>query len=151
MSEGQDIVEAVKGIKGTSIANIEPNREHKEGKKPVIPGISNLFEFQWPVEGEFSGFVRGRALPNFGKWNDFSPESIHKSMKGGEQHQPNPQISTHTDPQAQWIIPMPSTGLNWQFFLNKTINKKKFFFIFHVKMHCEFISGMVYQNPWVYT
>ena len=42
MSEGQDIVEAVKGIKGTSIANIEPNREHKEGKKPVIPGISNF-------------------------------------------------------------------------------------------------------------
>jgi hypothetical protein len=56
-------------------------------------------------------------------------------MKGGEQHQPNPQISTHTDPQAQWIIPMPSTGLNWQSFLNKTINKKKIFFIFHVKMH----------------
>ena len=99
-----------------------------------------MFEFQWPVEGEFSGFVRGRALPNFGKWNDFSPESIRKSMKGGEQHQPNPQISTHTDPQAQWIIPMPSTGLNWQFFLNKTINKKNFFLYSMLK--CIIIKSM---------
>src|SRR5207247_1601924 len=100
----------------------------KEHQLQILNLIVNIktcnpwdFEFQWPVEGEFSGFVCGRALPSFGKWNDFSPESIHKSMKGGEQHQPNPQISTHTDPQAQWIIPMPSTGLNWQFFLNKTI------------------------------
>lgn len=112
ISEGHDIVEAAKEIKGTSIANIEPDRKHKEEKKPIIPGISNWFEFQWPVEGEFSGFVRGRALPNFGKWNDFSPENIRKSMKGGEQRRPNPQISTHTDSQAQWITPMPSTGLN---------------------------------------
>ncbi|CAB5188646.1 unnamed protein product [Rhizophagus irregularis] len=41
-----------------------------------MAGTSNWFEFQWPVDGEFSGFVRGRALPNFGKWNDFSPSAI---------------------------------------------------------------------------
>ncbi|CAG8434936.1 15387_t:CDS:2 [Funneliformis mosseae] len=46
-----------------------------------MTGISNWFEFQWPVEGEFSGFVRGRALPNFGIWNDFSLSTICKSMK----------------------------------------------------------------------
>ena len=28
------------------------------------------------------------------------------------QHRPDYQISTHTDSQAQWIIPMPSMGLN---------------------------------------
>ncbi|CAB4386899.1 unnamed protein product [Rhizophagus irregularis] len=81
ISEGQDIEEAIKGIKGTVVANINPDQKQK-GKKPVMAGISNWFEFQWPVNGEFSGFVRGHALSNFGKWNDFSPSAISKSMKG---------------------------------------------------------------------
>ncbi|CAH1767740.1 13822_t:CDS:2 [Entrophospora sp. SA101] len=32
-------------------------------------------------------------------------------MKGGEQHRPNPLISTHTKPECQWITPIPSTAL----------------------------------------
>ena len=77
-----------------------------------MAGISNWFEFQWPVKGEFSGFVRGRALPNFGIWNDFSPFTICKSMKGDEQFRPNPSISTPTNPNSKWIIPIPSTNRN---------------------------------------
>ncbi|CAB4375968.1 unnamed protein product [Rhizophagus irregularis] len=77
-----------------------------------MAGISNWFEFQWPVDGEFSGFVRGRALPNFGKWNDFSPSAISKSMKGDEQYRPNPLISTHTNTNSKWIIPIPSINQN---------------------------------------
>ena len=77
-----------------------------------MAGISNWFKFQWPVEGEFSGFVRGRALPNFGKWKDFSPSAICKSMKGDEQFRPNPSISTPTNPNSKWIIPLPSTNQN---------------------------------------
>ena len=73
-----------------------------------MAGISNWFEFQWPIDEEFSGFVRGRALPNFGKWNDFSPSIISKSMKGDEQYRPNPLISTHTNTDSKWIIPLPS-------------------------------------------
>nr|CAG8622789.1 12331_t:CDS:2 [Entrophospora candida] len=32
-------------------------------------------------------------------------------MKGGEQHRPNPLISTHTKPECQWITPIPLTAL----------------------------------------
>jgi hypothetical protein len=93
------------------VANIEINRKEKR-KKPVITGISNWFEFQWPIQGEFNGFVRGRALPNFGTWNDFSPSAICKSMKGDEQTRPNPSVSTPTNPNSKWIIPIPSTNQN---------------------------------------
>ena len=92
------------------MANINPDRSYKERKKPTISGISSWFEFQWPVEGELAGFVCARSLPNFGEWNNFSPDIIRKSMKGGEQHRPNPLISTHTKPECQWITPIPSTG-----------------------------------------
>nr|CAG8640467.1 12107_t:CDS:2 [Entrophospora candida] len=111
VSEGENIVEAIKVIKGTSVANINPDRSYKERKKPTISGISSWFEFQWPVEGELAGFVCARSLPNFGEWNNFSPDIIRKSMKGGEQHRPNPLISTHTKPECQWITPIPSTAL----------------------------------------
>ncbi|CAI2193811.1 12922_t:CDS:2, partial [Funneliformis geosporum] len=62
----------------------------------------------WPVDGEFSGFVRCHALPNFGKWNNFSPSTISKSMKGDEQYRSNSLISTHTNTDSKWIIPLPS-------------------------------------------
>ena len=52
--------------------------------------------------------MRCRALSNFGKWNDFSPSTISKSMKGDEQYRPNPLISTHTNTDSKWIIPLPS-------------------------------------------
>jgi len=77
-----------------------------------MAGISNWFEFQWPIEGEFDGFVRGRALPNFGKWNDFSPSAICKSMKGDEQTRPNPSASMSTNPNSKWVVPIPSTNQN---------------------------------------
>lgn len=77
-----------------------------------MTGISNWFEFQWPIEGEFDGFVRGRALPNFGKWNDFSPSAICKSMKGDEQTRPNPSASMSTNPNSKWVVPIPSTNQN---------------------------------------
>ena len=34
VTEGEDIVTAVKGIHGTSVANIEPNRSSEKKKKP---------------------------------------------------------------------------------------------------------------------
>jgi len=75
---GEDIVSAAKGICGTSIANIEPNRSSEKKKKTSLPGISNWLEFQWPVEGEYAGYLCARSLPNFGKWKNFSPAIIQK-------------------------------------------------------------------------
>ncbi|CAI2189003.1 13879_t:CDS:2 [Funneliformis geosporum] len=55
-----------------------------------MTGISNWFEFQWPVEGKFSGF-------------------------GDKQFRPNPSISTSTNPNSKWIIPILSTNQNNNF------------------------------------
>jgi hypothetical protein len=101
---GEDIVTAMEGICGTSIANIEPNRSSEKRKKTSLPGISNWFEFQWPVEGEHAGYICARSLPNFGKWKTFSPAVIQKQEK------PTPTLSDHTIPNSKWIIPMPSNN-----------------------------------------
>jgi len=92
------------------VANINPDRSCKERKKPIIPGISNWFEFQWHIEGEFTGFICVISLPNFGEWNNYSPDMIRKLMKGGEQPRPNTLIYEHTKPEHQWITPIPSIG-----------------------------------------
>ncbi|CAH1766757.1 8865_t:CDS:2, partial [Entrophospora sp. SA101] len=103
-NRGEDIVSAAKGICGTSIANIEPNRSSEKKKKTSLPGISNWFEFRWPVEGEYAGYICARSLPNFGKWKYFSPAIIQKQEK------PTPTLSDHTIPDSKWIIPMPSNN-----------------------------------------
>ena len=110
VTEGEDIVTAVKGIHGTSVANIEPNRSSEKKKKPTLPGISNWLEFQWPVEGEYAGYLCARSLPNFGKWKNFSPAIIQKTMNNKIQEKPTPILSDHTIPNSKWIIPMPSNN-----------------------------------------
>ncbi|CAB4421316.1 unnamed protein product [Rhizophagus irregularis] len=62
IQEGNDITLAIKNIAGTSVAHIEPNRikENKKGKakSTTIPGISNWFEWTWPIEGENAGYIK---------------------------------------------------------------------------------------------
>ncbi|CAG8448960.1 336_t:CDS:10 [Scutellospora calospora] len=90
INERENIVEAIKNIKGTSVANIQPNRNYKGIKKPKLSGISNWFEFKWPIEEELIGFICARALPHFGTWNNFSPAVINKSRDEIEQLCPDP-------------------------------------------------------------
>ncbi|RHZ49726.1 hypothetical protein Glove_515g4 [Diversispora epigaea] len=112
ISEGEDIVNAIKDIRGTSVANIQPNRSQREIKKPKIDGISNWFEFRWPVEGEFAGYVCARSLSHFGTWHNFSPATIQKLRGSTEQSRPNPIVSNYTNPILEWLIPLPSNNSN---------------------------------------
>ncbi|CAG8522212.1 6441_t:CDS:2, partial [Racocetra persica] len=62
---GQDIENAITGIKGTSVANLNPIRDRGSGNN-TLPGNSNWFEWQWPTTGEFSGCIKARDIPSIG-------------------------------------------------------------------------------------
>ena len=42
----------------------------------TISGVSNWFEWSWPIEGEDVGYIKARAMPNIGNWTSFSPAQI---------------------------------------------------------------------------
>ena len=106
MVEGKDIEESVKGLRGTSISQIEPNRDKKKAKFNTLTGISSWFEFQFPTDGEYSGYIQARALPHIGVWKRFAPAQIKKLSKT-EINIPTPIISIPSIPQTSWTTPMP--------------------------------------------
>jgi len=77
-----------------------------KGKTMTIPGVSNWFEWTWPIEGEDAGYIKARAVPNIGNWTSFSPAQIQKFVKG-EVNQPSPQVSEPTETKSPWKIPIP--------------------------------------------
>ena len=98
------------------MANLEPNRDNdsdvNEGnrknqrKKPkikTIKGISKLFYWEWPCQGEYDGYICARPLPHFGAWNNFSPSHVAK-LWNTSLHQPQPSISQYTTPETQWAM-----------------------------------------------
>src|SRR5688572_5993398 len=72
----------------------------------TIPGVSNWFEWTWPIEGEDAGYIKARAIPNIGNWVSFSPAQIQKFVKD-EINQPSPQVSESTESKSLWKIPIP--------------------------------------------
>ncbi|RHZ51818.1 hypothetical protein Glove_469g42 [Diversispora epigaea] len=106
IQEGNDITLAIQDVAGTSVAHIEPNRNRGKTKSMTIPGISNWCEWTWPVEGEYAGYIKARAIPNLGNWILFSPSQIQNFVKG-EINQPSPQLSESTKPKSPWKIPIP--------------------------------------------
>src|SRR5271163_4179026 len=51
-----DIEKALDGLSGTSTAYLKPNRNQRnQSNVKTIPGISNWFEWSWPVEGSLAG------------------------------------------------------------------------------------------------
>jgi hypothetical protein len=83
------------------------NLDKKEKEKPMtIPGISNWFEWSWPIKGENSGYIQARGIPNIGRWITFSPAQIQNIIKN-EINQPSPQVFEPTKPKSPWRIPIP--------------------------------------------
>ncbi|CAB4382137.1 unnamed protein product [Rhizophagus irregularis] len=103
-----DIENAIQGICGTSVAHLEPERKRESGrkKKNSIPGNSNWYEWSWPTEGEYAGFIQARAMPNIGIWKIFEPAKIAQFEKRPLE-KPNPQVSDHSTPTSNWNIPLP--------------------------------------------
>ncbi|RHZ49465.1 hypothetical protein Glove_520g3 [Diversispora epigaea] len=106
IQEGNDITSAIKDIADILVANIESNCCKDNNKGKTIPGISNWSEWSWPSDGEHSGYIKARAVPNIGNWILFSPTQIQNFAKG-EINQPLPQLSELTKPKSSWKIPIP--------------------------------------------
>ena len=87
---------------------ITSDKKEKE-KSMTIPGISNWFEWSWPIEGDNAGYIQARAIPNIGRWLSFSPALILKN----EINQPSPQLSEPTKPKSPWKIPIPHASGNF--------------------------------------
>src|SRR5205823_5449379 len=97
VTKGEDIENAVKDLHGTSISQIDPNREKNKGKIKTFIGISKLNEWQWPINGPFAGYVQARSLPNIGNFINYSLTQIEQSSTTTVE-KPNPQISTPSIP-----------------------------------------------------
>ncbi|RHZ44282.1 hypothetical protein Glove_744g11 [Diversispora epigaea] len=93
LDDGKKIETAINNLGGTAIVNIEPKHNHIAVK--TISGITKLSCFEWPIEGQFAGYIRARSLPNLGPWLNFSPEDITRLISE-PLHKPNPEVSTYT-------------------------------------------------------
>ncbi|PKB96574.1 hypothetical protein RhiirA5_434607 [Rhizophagus irregularis] len=79
ISSGKDIENAISGICGTSVSHLEPVRTKEPGKRRnQLPGISNWFEWSWPITGEYAGYIQARDIANLGTWTNFSPKKLEK-------------------------------------------------------------------------
>ncbi|RIB24855.1 hypothetical protein C2G38_2167436 [Gigaspora rosea] len=58
-----------------------------------------------------AGFVQGQALPNIGKWIQFSPENLTRLVERPI-HKPAPIASEHSQPKKPWTIPVPDNNDN---------------------------------------
>jgi hypothetical protein len=94
LDEGIKIETAISGLSATSVAHLEPKRQNHH-KVKTIDGITKLFYFQWPIEGDYAGFIQAQCLPHIGKFYQFSPTPISK---------PSPTVSSHSLPEKQWNI-----------------------------------------------
>ncbi|CAB5384591.1 unnamed protein product [Rhizophagus irregularis] len=104
---GKDIENAIQDIRGTSVAQLVPNRDRGSGSN-TLPGNSNWFEWQWPTSGDFEGCILARSIPNLGPWTTFTPTQLEKLQKR-EIEKPNPNISTPTISNSNWEIPPPNS------------------------------------------
>ena len=48
------------------VINNNNSLAENKGKSMTIPGVSNWFEWAWPIEGEDAGYIKARAMPNIG-------------------------------------------------------------------------------------
>ncbi|RGB21415.1 hypothetical protein C1646_778087 [Rhizophagus diaphanus] len=94
---GTNIETALQDLSGTSVAYIEPNRDQLSGQI--------AFEWNWPVTGQFAGYIQARPLPNIGTWTEFSPAQVASFC--GASYRLSPTISDPTIPKSSWVMPIP--------------------------------------------
>lgn len=109
-------------MQGTSIANIEPCRDHVAVK--TMNNVSNLFHWEWPNDGEHAGFILGQPLPYIGSWTCFSPSDITKLVEKPI-HKLTPSVTPHTNSKQSWTMPLPQDKGKKKFFICIIIHYKK--------------------------
>ena len=75
--------------------------------KNKLPGISNWFEWSWPLTGEYAGCIQARDIANLGAWKIFFPKDLEK-LQSKIIEKPSPNISTPSIPKNTWTIPLPN-------------------------------------------
>jgi len=101
LTTGEDIEKALDGLSGTSTAYLKPNRNQRsQSNVKTIPGISNWFEWTWPIE--LAGCVCARDLPDFGDIKIFSMSKFIKT----ELVQPEPMVGKHSEVTSKWTMPI---------------------------------------------
>ncbi|CAG8716840.1 11765_t:CDS:2 [Rhizophagus irregularis] len=86
---------------GTSVANLEPIRDNHKVK--TIAGITKLFYFEWPIDGDYAGYIRAQCLPHIGSWSQFSPFEISK-LTTTPINKPISNTTPHSAPKNPWIF-----------------------------------------------
>ncbi|RIA96610.1 hypothetical protein C1645_815129 [Glomus cerebriforme] len=99
VNKEKDIENAIKNLCGTSINQMDPNRNKNKGKIKIFVGISKLNEWQWPIDEQFAGYIQARFLPNIGNFINYSLTQIIQSSTTAIE-KPNPQTSTPSIPQS---------------------------------------------------
>ncbi|RHZ72722.1 hypothetical protein Glove_240g36 [Diversispora epigaea] len=89
----------------------EGNYIEKAIKIKSLVGISNLNEWKWPIESPFAGYIQARPLPKIGNYINYSPAQIEKLPKS-ETIKPKPTLSTPTNSQSTWIVPISNFDTN---------------------------------------
>ncbi|CAB4377360.1 unnamed protein product [Rhizophagus irregularis] len=95
LDEGKNIQTAISGLGRTSVANLEPVRNNATVK--TIAGITKLSYFEWPITGDYAGYIQAQTLPHMGPWSRFSPSDITKLVKA-PLHKLIPNVTSHTIP-----------------------------------------------------
>jgi hypothetical protein len=60
-----------------------------------------LFYFEWPIKGDYAGFIQAQCLPHIGKALRFSPSEISKTTSISK---PSPLISSYSIPKEKWNV-----------------------------------------------
>ncbi|CAJ0890749.1 7902_t:CDS:2, partial [Entrophospora sp. SA101] len=98
LNSGADIENSSKGVRGTRIANLQPNRmEHVNVK--TLSGVSNWFNWRWPKDGDLAGYIQVRELPYIA--------SIQK---------PTPTNTPHSIPKTIWTMPQLRNPQNYSLY-----------------------------------
>ncbi|CAG8667729.1 11601_t:CDS:2, partial [Dentiscutata erythropus] len=92
ISQGSDIELAIEGIRRISVAHLKPERTKDKTS-------------EWPCDGDYAGYIRARAIPNIGEWNNFLPAKLEK-LKKKEIQKPHLQVTQHSTPKSPWFIPL---------------------------------------------
>ncbi|CAB4495309.1 unnamed protein product [Rhizophagus irregularis] len=101
LDEGEKIQTAIADLGGTSVANLEPIRDNHKVK--TIAGITKLFYFEWPIDGDYAGYIRAQCLPHIGSWSQFSPFEISK-LTTTPINKPISNTTPHSAPKNPWIF-----------------------------------------------
>ncbi|PKY53385.1 hypothetical protein RhiirA4_425975 [Rhizophagus irregularis] len=107
LTSGQDIERAIEELSGTSVAQIEPNRNKNNNmilekscnannkKTKTIPGISKWFVWDWPITGE-------AAAPTKPKTPWLTSLSIKKDIQKSFEHDETQNSLNPTSGQMGW-------------------------------------------------